>query len=51
VEDPTTYSRPWRGELVLRAAKGPLFEFACHEGNYSLPGVLAGARHDEQAAR
>lgn len=51
VEDPAVYTRPWRGELVFRATKGPLFEFACHEGNYSLPGVLAGARHDEAVAK
>ena len=50
VEDAAIYSRPWRAQLVLRAAKGPLFEFACHEGNYALPGILAGARHDEQVA-
>lgn len=50
VDDPVTYRSPWRAQLVLRAAKGPLFEFACHEGNYSLPGVLAGARHDEAVA-
>ena len=50
VEDPAVYARPWRAQLVFRTAKGPLFEFACHEGNYALPGVLAGARHDEQVA-
>jgi hypothetical protein len=50
VDDPATYSRPWRAQLVFHTAKGPLFEFACHEGNYALPGVLAGARHDEAVA-
>ncbi|HLZ75065.1 hypothetical protein [Phenylobacterium sp.] len=50
VEDPAIYSRPWRAQLVFRADKGPLFEFACHEGNYALPGILAGARHDERIA-
>jgi hypothetical protein len=50
VDDPKIYTRPWRGELVLRAIKGPVFEYACHEGNYSLPGILAGARHEEAAA-
>jgi hypothetical protein len=33
--------------MVFQASKGPLFEYACHEGNYSLPGILAGARHEE----
>ncbi|THD58823.1 hypothetical protein [Phenylobacterium sp.] len=51
VEDPAVYARPWRAQLVLRAAKGPLFEFACHEGNYALPGILAGARHEETAGK
>lgn len=50
VDDPQAFTRPWRGELLLRAAKGPIFEFACHEGNYSLPGILAGARREERLA-
>ncbi len=48
VDDPAIYKVPWRGELVLRASKGPIYEFACHEGNYSLPGILAGARLEER---
>jgi len=51
VDDPSTYSRPWRGEMTFVASKGPLFEFACHEGNYSMEGILAGARQAEAAAR
>ena len=51
VEDPRAYVRPWRLEMALRRTKGPMFEFACHEGNYSLPGILAGARAAEAAAR
>lgn len=50
VDDPAVYARPWRAQLVFRTSKGPLFEYACHEGNYALPGILAGARHDEQVA-
>ncbi|HEY8571995.1 hypothetical protein [Phenylobacterium sp.] len=50
VEDPAAYTRPWRGELVFRATKGPIFENACHEGNYALPGILAGARYEEKQA-
>jgi hypothetical protein len=50
VEDPALYTRPWRGEITLTAANGPMFEFACHEGNYSLPGILAGARLAEREA-
>ena len=51
VQDPDLWTRPWRGEMTLRRAKGRLFEYACHEGNYSLPGILAGARREEREAR
>jgi hypothetical protein len=44
VEDPGVYTSPWRGEMPLNAAKGPVYEYACHEGNYALPGILRGAR-------
>jgi hypothetical protein len=47
VDDPATYSSVWRGEMLLETTKGPIYEYACHEGNYSLPGILAGARHQE----
>ena len=50
VEDPTIYTTSWRGEMVLTASKDPIYEVACHEGNYSLAGVLAGARQDEAKA-
>lgn len=49
VEDPTVFSQPWTGELVFnaRSADELMYEYACHEGNYALPGVLAGARRAE----
>jgi hypothetical protein len=47
MDDPTVYARPWRGELPLRASAGPVYEYACHEGNYALEGILRGARLDE----
>jgi len=50
VDDPATYTRPWRAEMVFVASKGPLLEYACHEGNYSMFGILAGARHEEAEA-
>ena len=50
VDDPTAYTRPWKGELTMTAAPGPIYEYACHEGNYALPDVLKGARADEKAA-
>ena len=51
VEDPKVYTSTWRGEMPLNATKGPLYEYACHEGNYALPGILAGARHAEAAGK
>jgi len=50
VEDPGTWTQPWSGELVMRRFEGPLFEYACHEGNYGLPNILAAARAKERAA-
>ncbi|MFK7977771.1 MAG: hypothetical protein AB8C02_16695 [Halioglobus sp.] len=48
VTDESIYRQPWRGELTLRASEGPIYEYACHEGNYALPNILAGARQEEQ---
>jgi hypothetical protein len=48
VTDPTLFTRPWRAEMVFRPAEGQLFEYACHEGNYSLPSILAAARTAER---
>jgi len=42
--DPATFSKPWSLEYPFNAAPGPLYEYACHEGNYALPDILAGAR-------
>jgi hypothetical protein len=50
VEDPEVYSQTWRAEMVLNAVDGHIYEYACHEGNYALPGILAGARADERSA-
>lgn len=50
VEDDAAYTDPWRGEMTLRSARGPIYEYACREANYSLPGILAGARHEERQA-
>lgn len=48
VSDPATFSTSWTLENALRRADGPLYEFACHEGNYSMTGILAGARAEER---
>jgi hypothetical protein len=50
VEDPSTWTRPWSGEYEMTRIEGPLFEYACHEGNYQLPSILKGARKAEEAA-
>ena len=49
VEDPTRYSQPWTGEYSFNATDGRVFEYACHEGNYALSGVLSGAREQEKS--
>jgi hypothetical protein len=47
VDDPRIYSQPWTGELPMNAVEDRIYEYACHEGNYALPGILAGARQEE----
>lgn len=51
VTDPITWQQPWSGSLPLTAFEGPMYEYACHEGNYALANVLAGARAKEQTLR
>src|SRR5688572_7212343 len=50
VDDPTTWTRPWSGEYEMTRIDGPIYEYACHEGNYGLPSILKGARLAEEAA-
>ena len=45
VKDANGYTRPWTAMMPLRRTDGPLFEYACHEGNIGLSGILAGARN------
>jgi hypothetical protein len=47
VDDPGTYTQVWKGETTLRAAEGRIYEYACHEGNYSLANILAGEREED----
>ena len=44
IADPNNYTRPWTAAIPMRRTDGPLFEYACHEGNYGLTGIMAGAR-------
>lgn len=47
VEDPVHYTQPWRAEMSLTAIPGPVYEYACHEGNYAIQGILAAARRED----
>lgn len=49
VDDPAYFTKVWRAEMPMRTASGPIYEYACHEGNYSLANALSGARAEERA--
>ncbi len=51
VDDPESFQRPWSGEIPMKKAPGPIIEYACHEGNYSLVNTLTMARAAEKAAK
>ena len=51
VEDPIYYTENWSGEMIFTASEEPIYEYACHEGNYGLTGILAGARQLEQESQ
>ncbi len=44
IDDPGFYTQPWKGEMIFTRSNGPVYEYACHEGNYALHGILQGAR-------
>ena len=48
VDDPTTWATAWTAEVPMTKIDGPIFEYACHEGNYGMPNNLSGARADEK---
>jgi hypothetical protein len=48
VDDPSVYSKPWTVEIAMNKTKDHVFEYACHEGNYGMVGILSGARADEK---
>lgn len=50
VSDPTTWTRPWTSMIRLKQSQDAVYEYACHEGNQSLEGILRGARAEERAA-
>ncbi|MGH8240587.1 MAG: hypothetical protein ACREXP_26715, partial [Steroidobacteraceae bacterium] len=48
VEDPATFTAAFTGELPFTSVDANIYEYACHEGNYALPGILSGAREAEK---
>jgi hypothetical protein len=50
VDDPTAFTKPWTAQIAVTRTKGPIFEYACHEGNYAMTDILAGARAGEKSA-
>jgi hypothetical protein len=48
IEDPDAWDKPWGGEYDFAPLHGIIYEYACHEGNYALPAILAGARRAEK---
>lgn len=48
VDDPSTWTHSWSAEIPMTKIDGPIFEYACHEGNYGLPNNLSGARAEEK---
>jgi hypothetical protein len=50
VDDPTAFIKPWSGEIPMRKSDEGIFDYECHEGNYSIVDILSGARAAEQKA-
>jgi len=50
VDDPSAFVKPWKAQAPLTKTMGPIYEYACHEGNYSMWNVLKGARAQEKTA-
>ena len=48
--DPATYAQPWGGQVPFKRQPGLVYEYACHEGNYAMTNILAGARAEEREA-
>ena len=51
VDDPTLYTQVWKGEVGMNKVDGNMYEYACHEGNYGLEGILAGGRANDRAGK
>jgi hypothetical protein len=51
VDNPTAFTRHWKGEAPMTRTVGPIYEYACHEGNYGMTNILTGARAQEKESR
>ena len=50
IDDPTSFAKQWTAEYPFLATAGPIYEYACHEGNYAMEDILGGARALDKAA-
>ena len=50
ISDPTTWTKPWTVLIPMKRSDDAIFEYACHEGNYGMDGILSGHRAEERAA-
>jgi len=50
VDDPATYATPWTVQMTMSHSDSKVYEYACHEGNYAMIGILSAARAEESAA-
>jgi hypothetical protein len=48
VDDPTAFTKPWSGAIPMTRSNEPIYEYACHEANYAMGGILRGARAQEK---
>jgi hypothetical protein len=48
IDNPTAFTKPWKGELTMARSTGPIYEYACHEGNYAMSNLLRGYRASER---
>lgn len=51
IDNPTAFTQPWKGELTMERSEAPIYEYACHEGNYSIPNMMRGFRAGERQTR
>jgi hypothetical protein len=51
VTDPTVFTRPWTVSVPMRRGNGPMYEYACHEGNVGMAGILRGGRAEDRRAK